>query len=92
MKSPKTILILSVAVALPAAAIAQSNAGDAKYCAALTDSYQRYAQASQEHKGTRPPPADVADAISKCQSAPASSIPVLEKALNDAKVNLPPRT
>jgi len=30
--------------------------------------------------------------MSKCNSAAASAIPVLEKALKDAKITLPPRT
>jgi len=92
MKNFVACLTASMALALPTAAFAQSNTVDANYCSMLSDNYERYALASQEYKGHRDPVPNVALAISKCQTDPAASIVVLEKALTDAKVPLPPRT
>jgi hypothetical protein len=79
------ILISCTALALPFAASAQSN--DAKYCQALTETYRNSVPK------TATPDAVVPVAISKCASGDtATGIPVLEKALTDAKVSLPPRT
>jgi hypothetical protein len=92
MKSSTTWLIASIALALPIAAFAQSNTADANYCSALSDDYERYALGRQEHKGHRDTTPNVALAMTKCQSDTAAAIPVLEKALTDAKVPLPPRS
>ena len=75
---------------LPAAALAQSN--DATYCSALADKYQRYVGQNETRRGARNPDAAVNNAIADCTSGKAASaIPVLQKALQDAKVELPPR-
>jgi len=89
MKTTAAMLAMAFSLALAGAALAQS--GDAKYCNALSDTYTKYVTGSSEHKSVRPPPADVSTAMSKCGTDTASSIGVLEKALNDAKVPLPPR-
>jgi len=89
MKSRSVLMIAAIALAFPVAAFAQS--GDSKYCAALSQEYTKYAQSS-EGKSHNAPPADVGTAMSKCNSDAASAIPVLEKALKDAKITLPPRT
>jgi len=59
--------------------------GDAAYCREMSVRYRRYlGQASTE--------GDVAKAIYDCESGnTAAGIPVLEKALRDAKLALPPR-
>jgi hypothetical protein len=59
-------------------------------CSALSDKYTTYAQ-DNGVKTHNSPPAAVASAMSKCSSAPGSSIAVLENALNSAKMSLPPR-
>jgi hypothetical protein len=85
----KTLLASAFAcVVLPFAAQAQSN--DSRYCTALGDKYNTYVLSSggKSHNTASP---DIANAISKCSSNSASAIPVLEKALNDAKVSLPSR-
>ena len=86
MKTVTRTLLAFACVALPLAASAQSN--DSKYCSALGDKYNTYVLASsgKSHNTASP---DIANAISKCSSEPATAIPVLEKALNDAKVSLP---
>lgn len=89
MKTVTRTLLAFACVALPFAASAQSN--DSKYCTALGDKYNTYVLASsgKSHNTASP---DIANAISKCASDPATAIPVLEKALNDAKVSLPARS
>lgn len=82
-------LIVCAALAVPAVASAQQN--DAAYCAALGKKYEVYVgDNAAAHKGQqRDSKADIA--ISKCSTDTAASIAVLEKALKDAKVDLPPR-
>jgi hypothetical protein len=84
MTTMTKVLLAAAAFALPFAAAAQSN--DAKYCKALSDTYRQTVA-----KDTTPN-ADVPVAMAKCEAGdPAVGIPILEKALKDAKVNLPPR-
>ena len=84
----RLVSVLVVAAALPTVAGAQS--ADAKYCSALSDKYQTYAQ-DNGGKSHNAPPAEVASAMSKCSTDAASAIPVLEGALKAAKVSLPAR-
>jgi hypothetical protein len=88
LRNVTAIMTACAALALPLAASAQS--ADTKYCSALSDNYNTYVLASggRSHNTASP---DVANAMSKCSSNAAAAIPVLEKALNDAKVSLPPR-
>jgi hypothetical protein len=84
MMTPATRLLTACfALALPVAAFAQS--ADAKYCQALADLYRT----TSAHDAT--PNAEVPIAVAKCQAGDTSGIPVIEKALKDAKVELPPR-
>ena len=81
MKSPTTFTICASLV-IPFAALAQS--ADAKYCAALSAEYRKLNPA--QSSGAE------ADAMAKCAAGDtATGIPILEKALKDAKVTLPPR-
>jgi hypothetical protein len=76
-----TCLIAGMALA-PFAASGQS--ADAK-CQSLADLYRSLNQQNMD--------ANVHEAINQCsQGNTAVGIPVLEKALKDAKVTLPPRT
>jgi hypothetical protein len=88
MKTFTKTLLAFACVVLPFAASAQSN--DSKYCTALSDKYNTYVLASggRSHNTASP---DIANAISRCSSDAAAAIPVLEKALGDAKVSLPSR-
>jgi len=83
-------ILLSLAFLLPTAALAQK--GDAAYCSALAGKYQRYIGQDEAAHRARNPMATINNAISDCSSGKAASaIPVLEKALQDAKIELPPR-
>jgi len=85
----KTIAALLVAAALPATALAQS--ADTAYCQALSARYDKYVNNPGTGRGNSPPLAGITKAQSQCDSNPAPAIPVLEKALRDARVGLPPR-
>jgi len=90
MKIKVVLLATASSLALAFPAFAQSS--DSTYCAALSHQYTKLVadpNAGKVHVAT---PADVAAAQSKCGSDPASAIPVLEKALTDHKVALPPRS
>ena len=80
--------LVALVLALPASSVAQS--GGATYCTALATKYQRYVNSNDRHYRQATPPTDVSVAMSKCQSDWASSIPVLERALQAARVDLPP--
>jgi hypothetical protein len=88
MNASAKILLGALVFALPAAAFAQS--GDTSYCMALSSKYQRYVSTNELHYRTPTPPNDVSVAISQCHSNWASAIPVLERALQAAKLDLPP--
>lgn len=83
MTSATKLLIACFALTLPVTAFAQS--ADAKYCQALADVYRK----TSAHDAT--PNAGVPIAVAKCQAGDTSGIPVIEKALRDAKVEIPPR-
>jgi hypothetical protein len=81
MKIAAVCLTAAVALA-PFTAFAQSS--DAVYCKALADTYRKTNSQNMD--------AAVPEAINQCnQGNTAAGIPVLEKALKDAKVTLPPR-
>jgi hypothetical protein len=76
------IFLLATTVLAPLAAVAQS--ADAKYCQALAETYRKIGVANTD--------AAIPEAINQCnQGNTAAGIPVLEKALKDNKVSLPPR-
>ncbi len=77
-------LFVAAALALPTAAAFAQSADDVSYCNALSASYRTV------NRGASPSGAG-ADAMAQCASNPSAGIPVLEKALMDAKVSLPPK-
>ena len=82
MKIAAVCLISAIAFA-PLSAFAQS--ADAKYCDALSAKYREILGGTQAE-------ATAADAMAKCKAGDtATGIPVLEKALKDAKATLPAR-
>jgi hypothetical protein len=81
-------LIAGLALATTQPSFAQSD--DAKYCAELVEKYEQYVSEGAE-KGASQSPLEVEIAKGKCRSNPASSIPVMEKALKNARISLPPR-
>jgi hypothetical protein len=83
-------LVPAVALSLPAVAFAQSN--DAQYCQALIAKYNSYLNMGQ-NKGQQPQSLDARVAVEKCNAGDtAAGIPPLEKALKDAKLDLPSRS
>jgi len=84
--------IVCALLSFPGVVRAQSTtrSADSKYCTALSDKYDAYID-TQGDKGGRPTPPDVVGALGKCTSDPAAAIPVLEKALKAARLDLPPR-
>jgi len=79
-------VIVCVGVALPLACLAQSPA-QVSYCQSLTKSYR---QGIIDGKS----PADssgLGQAIADCPTNPNGSIPKLEMALKQMKIDLPPR-
>jgi hypothetical protein len=79
-----TAIVISAGIVLPFAAFAQMS--DADYCNKLSSTYRSVVM------GNSTPDAAVPEAMSKCSSSPATSIPILEKALKDNKVTLPTRS
>jgi hypothetical protein len=86
----KTIKILTICAgaALPVCAGAQQ--GDAAYCSTLAQTYEHYVGNASAHRSQQRN-ATVDVAITQCRTNSAAAIPVIEKALKDARVDLPPR-
>ena len=85
MKTSVNFLAACTAVALPLTAIAQPN--DAAYCAKLG---RLYRDTALQHQDTN---VRVPVAMAKCAVGDtANGIPVLEQALKNQGVTLPPRT
>jgi hypothetical protein len=83
MSTVAKILIGCAVIVLPFTASAQD---DAKYCQALSKTYRLTAVSSS-------PNTVVPVAMAQCdQGDTVAAIPVLEKALHDSGVGLPPRT
>ena len=83
---------LGAGLMLVLACAASAQSSDTKYCNDLGATYYRYTEGAQPGRGYRQLTAEISAAIGKCQSDPSSAIPVLEKALNGAKVELPKRS
>jgi hypothetical protein len=80
--------VVAVALAFPAASFAQSS--DAAYCNALVAKYEQYL--GQDSKsGQEPQNVAAKTGVEKCKTGDTSGIPAIEKALKDAKFDLPPR-
>jgi hypothetical protein len=83
MKGTLIFLSVGAALVLPVAASAQTPA-DIAYCKKLSAVFRAYNEGSD-------PATSIATALTKCNSAPGASIPVLEKALTDSGFKLPPK-
>jgi hypothetical protein len=81
-------LLTVIAFALPTAAFAQSN--DANYCRALVAKYEGMLDQSQK-RGEAPQSVAAKVGVEKCKAGDTSGIRDIEKALQDAKIALPPR-
>jgi hypothetical protein len=83
-------MMVCAAAALPVSAFAQS--GDDAYCSALANTYQRYVGDNAFQHRSQQRDATVDAAITACATNASASIPVIEHALTNAQVSLPPRT
>jgi hypothetical protein len=81
--------VVAVALAFPAASFGQSK--DAAYCGALVAKYERYLD-QNVRLGFQPQNVAARVGVEKCKTGDAAGIPAIEKALKDAKFDLPPRT
>ena len=92
-KAVATALLAAGSLGLAAiAAFAQAPQSDAKYCASLIATYQKYIVETRDPDTKAPMRADLDAAVADCQAGnTAAGIPPLEKALRAAKFNLPPR-
>ncbi len=79
-------------VSLPQAANAAQPSSDKAYCNALSATYDRYVTNPNMGRGNQRLTASIGQAQAQCASNPAAGIPVLEKALKDARIDLPPRS
>jgi hypothetical protein len=70
---------------------ATSQSADSQYCTALSTKYDRYVNNPGMGRGSQPPNARIDEAKSQCGGNPGYAIPILEQALKDARVDLPPR-
>ena len=78
-----------VAVGLPWTASAQAD--DAAYCKALTAKYEAFVENMKGHSN-QPGGVDGSVAVEQCKTGnTAAGIPVLERKLHDAKIELPKR-
>ena len=82
-------LVPAFAVFLPLAASAESS--DADYCRALVTKYETYVI---HPDGRFPNPGTVEGSVAaaQCKAGNPAGIPVLERKLKDARVDLPART
>ena len=84
-------LLPAATILMPLAASAQMN--DAAYCKALTQKYETYVSNMSIGHSAGSGTIDASVAIAQCKDGnTASGIPVLEKKLRDARIDLPPRS
>jgi hypothetical protein len=85
-----TCLAVAVAAALPLGASAQAN--DAAYCKTLSDLYERYVSNMGTGRSRGVTTIDGSLAVEQCKSGnTAAAIPVLERKLRDARIDVPAR-
>ena len=90
MKISARCMATAFAAALPLAAAAQTS--DAAYCQALTQKYEVYVSNMAVGRSPGAGTIDGTVAIEQCKAGnTAAGIPVLERKLRDAKVDLPAR-
>ena len=89
----RTALLILLASLVPAAAFAQSPAGDVAYCNRLADLYERYIGRNEfstsREFGRGSLDGDVASA--QCRQGNPAGIPVLERVLRNNGFSVPPR-
>ena len=68
-----------------------ARADDATYCQALARDYQRYVVKIDSGHTVQRGPLDASVALEQCRNGNPAGIPVLERELRNAKVDLPAR-
>ena len=76
----------------PAPQQAAAPLTDIQYCSALVARYDTYLNKDGRHGGMRSTDVAANVAAAKCRAGDSSGITDLERALKDAKVDLPPRS
>lgn len=89
MKTLSKALLAAVLISLPVAAFAQSS--DTAYCRALVAKYEQYLDMSSR-RSEQPQNLAAKAGVERCKTGDTTGIPAIEKALKDAKFDLPPRT
>jgi hypothetical protein len=87
----KSLKALIVCAGLGVAVSASAQQGDVAYCSALAEKYQRYVGADDWSRRGQQRDARVEAVIGQCPTNSASAIPVLEQALGNSRIDLPPR-
>jgi hypothetical protein len=82
--------MIAAASVLPVGALGQAN--DVGYCLALSQKYLAYVGDMSTSRSSSPGSVDAQVAMEQCKTGnTAAAIPVLEKKLRDARIDLPPR-
>jgi len=95
MKAPIKLSLVAIVLTMLAGAAMPSYAQpfpDTEYCSALSAQYQRYVGSTDAQRRGLIRNATNDHAMAQCQTQAAEAIPVLEQALANAKVGLPPRS
>jgi hypothetical protein len=79
-----------LAAAFVLAATASADTRNATYCDAVVQKYERYL-GNASSKRQSPQGVETRQAVEACKQGDASGIAVIEKALQNAKIPLPPR-
>lgn len=83
-------LVPAAAILMPFGASAQTS--DAAYCAAMSQKYQTYIYNMSTGRSPGAGTVDGSVAVEQCKAGnTAAGIPVLERKLRDARIDLPPR-
>jgi len=82
--------LIALPVAIPSGARAQSN--DAAYCQALVAKYDQYLNSQSRREMTMAGDSGARLSAEQCRKGDAAGIPGLEKALKNARIDLPPRS
>ncbi|MBI2740565.1 MAG: hypothetical protein HYX38_28965 [Rhodospirillales bacterium] len=87
----KTMIVLGVvAMVLVSRHGVHAQAAGSSYCTALVSKYEHYLDMDSK-RGRQPQSAEARAGVEKCKAGDTSGIPALEKALQDAKIDLPPK-
>jgi len=70
--------------------LAAAQASESAYCSALSQKYTQYLD-GENRLGRQPGNLGARAAVEKCKAGDTSGIPAIEKALKDAKIDLPSR-